>query len=44
MQPILDHIGAVVRPALRKYLAAEKALTDALGLEDAGAAGTARLE
>ena len=26
MQPILDHIAGVVRPALRKYLAAEKAL------------------
>src|SRR5260370_6290839 len=42
MQPILDHIAGVVRPALRKYLAAEKALTDALESKDAGGADTAR--
>jgi hypothetical protein len=42
MQPILDHIATVVRPALRKYLAAEQGLTDALQSEDGGAACTAR--
>jgi hypothetical protein len=42
MQSILDHIAAVIQPALRKYLAAEKALTDALEFKDAGGAGTAR--
>jgi hypothetical protein len=42
MQPILDHIAGVVRPALRKYLAAEKALTVALESKDAGAVSTAR--
>jgi hypothetical protein len=42
MQLILDHIAAVTQPALRKYLAAEKALTDALKSQDAGSAGTAR--
>jgi hypothetical protein len=42
MQLILDHISAVTQPALRKYLAAEKALTDALESKDAGAGGTAR--
>ena len=42
MQPILDHIAGVVRPALRKYLAAEKALTAALESKDAGAVSTAR--
>jgi hypothetical protein len=30
MQPILDHMARVVRPALRKYLEAEQALTLAL--------------
>src|SRR5262249_41382153 len=38
MQLVLDHIAGVVRPALRKYLAAETALTDALESKDAGAA------
>src|ERR1700737_3845814 len=33
-RPILDHIAVVVRPALRKYLAAEKALTAALDSKD----------
>jgi hypothetical protein len=42
MQPILDHIAGVVRPALHKYLAAEKALTVALESKDAGAVSTAR--
>jgi hypothetical protein len=42
VQPILDHIATVVRPALRKYLAAEKALTDAIESGDAGTATTAR--
>jgi hypothetical protein len=42
MQPILDHIAGVVRPALRKYLAAEKALTEALESKDVGAVATAR--
>ena len=42
MQPILDHVAGVVRPALRKYLAAEKALTAALESKDAGAVSIAR--
>src|SRR5215470_6698874 len=42
MQLILDHIAGVVRPALRKYLAAEKALTAALESKDVGAVSTAR--
>ncbi len=42
MQPILDHINAAVRPALRKYLAAEQALTDAVLSDDTGTAATAR--
>jgi hypothetical protein len=42
MQSILDHIAAVTQPALRKYLAAEKPLTDAIESKDAGAVGTAR--
>jgi hypothetical protein len=29
MKPILDHVEGIVRPALRKYAAAEKALTAA---------------
>src|ERR1035441_968810 len=44
MKPILDHIAAVVRPALCKYLTAEKALTDALASRDVTAADTARQE
>jgi hypothetical protein len=42
MQPVLDHIAAVVRPALRKYLAAENSLTEALQSKDAAAVDTAR--
>jgi len=42
MQQILDHIEAVIRPALRKYLAAENRLTAALKSGDAGAIGIAR--
>jgi hypothetical protein len=42
MQLILDHIDAVVRPALREYLAAEQGMTDALQSEDDSAACTAR--
>jgi hypothetical protein len=42
MQPILDHITAVVRPALRKYFAAEKALSHALKSASAAAADQAR--
>jgi hypothetical protein len=42
MQAILDHIAAVVRPALRKYLAAENALTNALESKGANAGATAR--
>lgn len=38
MQQILDHIDAVVRPALRKYLAAEQVLTDARNSEHADVA------
>jgi hypothetical protein len=41
-QPVLDHVAAVIRPALRNYLAAETALTDALKSKDADAVGTAR--
>ena len=42
-QPILDHIAAVIRPALRNYLVAEKALMDALVSNvDAGTVGTTR--
>jgi len=40
MQSVLDHIAAVTQPALRKYLVAEKALTEALESQDA--AGAAR--
>jgi hypothetical protein len=43
MQLILKHI-AVVRPALRRYDAAEKALTDALQSKDAGTTDAARQE
>jgi len=42
MKPILDHIATVVRPALGKYLAAEKVLTDVLNSGDTGAATAAR--
>jgi hypothetical protein len=42
MQSILDHIDAVVRPALRKYLAAEEALTDSLQSGDASVIKVAR--
>jgi hypothetical protein len=42
MQVILDHIAAVIRPALRRYLAAEDAMTAALETKDAAAIGTAR--
>src|SRR3984957_5618474 len=41
-QPILDHIATVIRPALRKYLAAEKALTEAVLSPDARAIEAAR--
>jgi hypothetical protein len=41
-QTILDHVADVVRPALRKYSAAEESLSDALRSGDAGAACTAR--
>jgi hypothetical protein len=44
MQPVLDHIATVVRPALRRYEAAEAALTNALTSNDAKAAETAREE
>lgn len=44
MQPILDHIANVVRPALRKYLSAEEALTIAIQSGDANAAVAARQE
>lgn len=42
MQSILNHIAAVIQPALRKYLAAEKALTDALKSTGSSGADTAR--
>ncbi len=35
MQAILDHITTVVRPALRRYLEAERSLTDTLQLRRA---------
>src|SRR5260370_16606166 len=42
LKPILDHVAAVVRPALRNYLADERALTDAIVSNDHEAACTAR--
>lgn len=42
MQPILDQIEQGVRPALRKYLSAERMLTDAQLANDAAAAAIAR--
>jgi hypothetical protein len=39
---VLDHIATVVRPALRKYLAAERVLTDALRSKDPDTIATAR--
>ena len=39
---ILDHIAVAVWPALRRYLAAEQALTDALATKDAKTVGAAR--
>jgi hypothetical protein len=42
MQPILDHIADTVRPVLRKYMAAERTLTDALDSNDAAAIAAAR--
>jgi hypothetical protein len=44
MQAILDHIDCTVRPALRAYLAAEKALTAAQVAGDAAASDLARGE
>jgi hypothetical protein len=40
--PILDHISSVLRPALRKYLSAEKVLTDAILSNDVAATAVAR--
>jgi hypothetical protein len=42
MQAILDHMTAVVRPALRKSSASEKKLTEALESKDPVAIETAR--
>jgi hypothetical protein len=42
MQVILDQMASAVRPALRKYLEAESALTTALHSGDAAAIATAR--
>jgi hypothetical protein len=42
MHPVLDHIATVVRPALRKYEAAEAELTSALASNDVNAAKMAR--
>jgi hypothetical protein len=39
---MLDHIDQAVRPALRKYIAAEKVLTETQLAGDAAAAVTAR--
>jgi hypothetical protein len=44
MQPILDHIDTVIRPALRKYVIAERELTDALASQRTDAIITARQE
>ena len=41
-QPIPHHIAAVIRPALRKYLAAEKALTESVLSQDVRAIEAAR--
>lgn len=41
MQTVVDHISTVVRPALRRYLEAERLLPDTLENEP-GAAATAR--
>ena len=42
MQSILDHTVSVIRPALRKYLAAEAALTNAVLSGDTSSADIAR--
>ena len=44
MQSTLNHIAEVVRPALRKYLASEKKLAEALESKDLVAIETARQE
>jgi hypothetical protein len=44
MQPVLDHIATVVRPALRRYAAAEAALTNELASNDPNTAKTTREE
>ena len=44
MRPILEHVERVVRPALRKYLAAERVLTEAVLSRDAIAIDAAREE
>jgi hypothetical protein len=44
MQPILDHISDIVRPALRKYLATEEVLTAAFQSGDTSAPARARQE
>ena len=43
-QQILDHIAAVIRPALRKYSAAEKALAESVLSQDVRAIEAAREE
>lgn len=42
MQPILDQIDEIIRPALREYATAERALTDANETTDQAAIGAAR--
>jgi hypothetical protein len=42
MRAVLNHIATVVRPALRKYLAAEKSLTNALISKETETIATAR--
>ncbi len=42
MQPVLDHVATVVRPALRQYLAAERSLTDALASKDSNTIAATR--
>jgi hypothetical protein len=44
MQPILDHMAGPVRTALRKYLEAERVLTEALESKDASAIAAARAD
>jgi hypothetical protein len=44
MQAVLVHLDAIVRPALRKYIAAERALDHASACKDQAAIDVARAE